>query len=311
MILDGESKTSPRSWMSRMPARRQSILASSAALGWEGVGVIILEGPIEEFADVSAPFPLALFVLKGAARLDWRRGNRYSRLGVKPGDVLVAPPAETSRLRTNLAIEVLYCLVGSEQLDAIAAREWGPGHAPVEIVESFNRNDGDLWNLGRRLADQVLTPIPGSRSYAESLQTQIAIHLLWNYSSLRVASNPAEAPADRRLHQVVEYIEENLADDVSLEMLARIAGLSPNYFLAAFRQATGQTPHRYVTELRVARACEMLHDPRRPITEVSLAVGFSSQSHLTEVFRRTMKTTPAAYRREVLGLSREAQDDDS
>jgi AraC family transcriptional regulator len=286
-------------------------VASSAALGWEGVDAVILEGPNEAFADVSAPFPLVLFVLKGAARLDWRRGNRYSRLGVKPGDVLVAPPAETSRLRTNLAIEVLYCPVGSDRLDAIAAREWGPGHAPVEIVESFNRNDGDLWNLGRRLADQILTPIPGSRSYAESLQTQIAIHLLWKYSSLPGPSSRAEAPADRRLHQVVEYIGENLADDVSLETLARIAGLSPNYFLAAFRQATGQTPHRYVTELRVARACELLHDPRRPITEVSLAVGFSSQSHLTEVFRRTMKTTPAAYRREVLGLSREAHDDDS
>jgi AraC family transcriptional regulator len=60
--------------------------------------------------------------------------------------------------------------------------------------------------------------------------------------------------------------------------------------------------------LRVARACELLHDPRRPITDVSLAVGFSSQSHLTEVFRRTMKTTPAAYRREVLGLNREVDD---
>jgi AraC-like DNA-binding protein len=63
--------------------------------------------------------------------------------------------------------------------------------------------------------------------------------------------------------------------------------------------------------MRVAKACELLRDPHRPITDVSLAVGFSSQSHLTEVFRRTMKTTPAAYRREVLGLTRNADDPDS
>ncbi len=62
-----------------------------------------------------------------------------------------------------------------------------------------------------------------------------------------------------------------------------------------------------MTDLRIARACELLHDPHRPITEVSLAVGFSSQSHLTEVFRRTMKTTPAAYRKEVLGLTRDGR----
>ena len=107
---------------------------------------------------------------------------------------------------------------------------------------------------------------------------------------------------------MIEYIQANLADDVSLEALAGVAGLSPNYFLGAFRQATGRTPHRYVTELRIARACELLHDPHRPITEVSLAVGFSSQSHLTEVFRRTMNTTPAAYRKEVLGLARDVHD---
>ncbi len=311
MNLNGEPKISPRSWMARMPARGQSIVGSSAAVGWDGVDAIILEGPIVDFGDFSAPFPIVMFMLKGAARLDWRRGNRYSRLGVKPGDVLIAPPGEGHRLRTDLAIEVLCCLIGPERLDAIAAREWGPGRSPVEIVESFNRNDGDMWNLGRRLADHVLAPIPGSRSYAEALQTQIAVHLLWNYSSLPGPESRAEGPADRRLRQVVEYIEENLADDVSLERLAGIAGLSPNYFLAAFRQATGRTPHRYVTELRVARACELLHDPRRPITDVSLAVGFSSQSHLTEVFRRTMKTTPAAYRRTVLGLSRESVDGES
>jgi AraC family transcriptional regulator len=308
MIRDGEPKISPQSWMSRMPAKGQSIVASSAAVGWEGVDAIILEGPLEEFGDFSAPFPLVLFVLKGAARLDWRRGSRYSRLGVKPGDVLIAPPGQGHRLRTNLAIELLCCPIGPERLDAIAAREWGPGRPPFEIVESFNRNDGELWNLGRRLADQILAPMPGSRSYAEALQTQIAIHLLWNYSSLARPADRAEELADHRVRQVIEYIRENLAEDVSLDTLAGIAGLSPNYFLAAFRQATGQTPHRYVTELRVARACELLHDPRRPITEVSLAVGFSSQSHLTEVFRRTMKTTPAAYRREVLGLNREAND---
>ena len=85
----------------------------------------------------------------------------------------------------------------------------------------------------------------------------------------------------------------------------QVAGLSPNYFLHAFKQSTGKTPHRYLTELRIARACELLQDPHRSIVDISLAVGFSSQSHLTTVFRRFKKTTPAAYRQEVLGLHRD------
>jgi AraC family transcriptional regulator len=287
-----------------MPPTGQSIVASSAILGWEGIHAAVLEGRIEEFFDLCAAFPIVLFVLKGAAQLEWRRGNRFSRLGVKPGDVLVAPPCDFNRLRSNLAIEVLCCPVDLEILREMAEQGWPPGGSAFEIVEGVNRSDEELWALGRRLADQLLAPIPGSRVYAQAIQTQVAIHLLWNYSTLPRPGESDEALADHRLRQVVEYIQQNLGEDVSLDTLAGVAGLSPNYFLGAFRQATGRTPHRYVTELRIARACELLHDPRRPISEVSLAVGFSSQSHMTEVFRRTMNTTPAAYRRGILGLAR-------
>jgi AraC family transcriptional regulator len=99
---------------------------------------------------------------------------------------------------------------------------------------------------------------------------------------------------------VVDYIRSSLGDEISLGALAELASLSPNYFLSAFRRATGKTPHRYLTEQRIAKACELLHHPHRSIVDVSLAVGFSSQSHLTAVFHRFLKTTPAAYREEVL-----------
>ncbi len=304
MNLTRESIPYPRAMLSRMPPKGQSIVASSMRLGWEEVHGALLEGRIEEFFDLSSAVPVVVFVLKGVAQLEWRRGNRFSRLGAKPGDVLIAPPGGENRLRSNLAIEILCGAVDLGLLREIADREWPSGGAAFEIVEGFNRNDEDLWSLGRRLADQLLSPVPGSRAYAGALQTQIAVQLLRNYSTLPRPGEPGEDLADHRVRQVIEYMQQNLGDDVSLDTLAGVAGLSPNYFLGAFRQATGRTPHRYVTELRIARACELLRDPRRPISEVSLAVGFSSQSHMTEVFRRTLKTTPAAYRREFLGLSR-------
>lgn len=305
-----EQTASLRALLSRMPPKGQSIVASSAAAGWDAVHAVILDGRIEEFFDYSAPFPVVMFILKGAAQLDWRRESRFSRLGIRPGDVLVTPRGEGNRIRSSQPIEVLFCPIEPCRLAEIAAREWPPHGPEFEIVEGLNRDDEELWNLGHRLAARLLDATPGSRQYAEALQTQIAIQLLWHYSSLAAPGEIANGRADRRLRPVIDYIRDNLTDDVSLETLAGVAGLSPNYFLGAFREATGRTPHRYVTELRVARACELLRDPHRPITEVSLAVGFSSQSHLTEVFRRTMKTTPAAYRKEVLGLARGPDDND-
>src|SRR5262249_8594620 len=159
------------------------------------------------------------------------------------------------------------------------------------IVESVNKNDAEMWGLGQRMAAQIRSPVNGSRLYAESLSVQIAIQLLWNYSSLaRVGAEHPGRLGDSRLRRVIDYIHDTLGDDVSLEALAEVAGLSPSYFVGAFRQATGRTPHRYVTEQRIAKACGLLQDPHRSINDVSAAVGFSSQSHLTEVFRRMMKT---------------------
>lgn len=300
-----------RTLLSRMPPKGQSIVAASASAGWDGVHAVLLEGPIEDFFDISAPFPVVLFILKGSAQLDWRRGSRFSRLAIRPGDVLITPRGDANRIRSLQPIEVLFVPIEPVCLAGIVARGWPSNGAPFEIVEGLNRDDEAFWDLGNRLADRLRDPRPGSRQYAEALQTQIAIHLLWHYSSLAAPGTVLDGLADGRLRPVIDYIRENLTEDVSLETLAGVAGLSPNYFLGAFREATGRTPHRYVTELRVARACELLRDPHRSITEVSLAVGFSSQSHLTEVFRRTMKTTPAAYRREVLGLSRSTDEPES
>ncbi len=101
---------------------------------------------------------------------------------------------------------------------------------------------------------------------------------------------------------MVDFIEHSLGGEITVDELAGVSGFSPGYFVGAFRRALGRTPHQYLTERRVARACELLHDPHRAIIEVAMDVGFSSQSHLTSVFRKHMKTTPAAYRQRVLGL---------
>jgi AraC family transcriptional regulator len=187
-------------------------------------------------------------------------------------------------------------------LQSLAEQEWKTHGQTIEIVAGYNR-DAELWSLGQRLAARLRSPIPGSRLFAETLVTQIAIKLLWNYSSLpRQGHLPEEKLTDPRLRRVIDYLQSSFAEEISLHKLAVVAGLSPNYFLHAFKLTTGQPPHRYLTKLRIIKACELLHNPYRSIADIGLAVGFSSQSHLTTVFRRFVKTTPAAYREEVMGI---------
>lgn len=70
-----------------------------------------------------------------------------------------------------------------------------------------------------------------------------------------------------------------------------------HHFGRAFRHATGLPPHQYVTEQRIAKATELLAGSDLPIADIAHAVGMSSQSHLTTVFRKLVGDTPAAYRR--------------
>jgi len=141
----------------------------------------------------------------------------------------------------------------------------------------------------------------GGRLYVESLGTALAAHLLRRYGvSNRRARLYKGGLAPALLHRVIEYIDANPDNELSLSELAGITGLSAHHFGQAFRSATGKPPHRYVIEKRIHRARELLRDVNLPIAEIANAVGFSSQSHLTINFRRITGMTPARFRRSQL-----------
>jgi AraC family transcriptional regulator len=287
--------------LARLPPE-MSVLTSTRAVGWHSVDGVITTGRLDDFFDYSVPFHCVAFNLRGAPTVEWKRGSRFTRFQAQPGDLLIAPAGEANSIRLLHRNEAFSCCLGPERLQSLAEQEWEMHRQTIEIVAGYNR-DAELWSLGQRLAARLRSPIPGSRLFAETLVTQIAIKLLWNYSSLpRPGHLPEEKLTDPRLRRVIEYLQSSFAEEISLDGLALVAGLSPNYFLHAFKQTTGQTPHRYLTELRITKACELLHNPYRSIADIGLAVGFSSQSHLTTVFRRFVKTTPAAYREEVMGI---------
>ncbi|HZW29863.1 MAG TPA: AraC family transcriptional regulator [Isosphaeraceae bacterium] len=277
-------------------------MASTMSAGWGDVQGLIVEGRLTDFYPHSSRLHAVAFLLSGTTQVEWKRGGRFTRYRSEPGSLTIVPAGDDHQFRTDRPIRALLWMIDPAWLQSVADQEWESHGSRIEIGEAFNRRDAEFWSLGQQLAVRLLSPIPGSRLYAEALQMQLALQLLWNHSSLpRPNGKGMERLADPRLRRVVAYIDSSLGNEISLGELAELAGLSPNYFLSAFRRATGKTPHRYLIERRVARACELLRNPHRSIVDVSLAVGFSSQSHLTTVFRRFLKTTPAAYREEVLG----------
>jgi AraC family transcriptional regulator len=100
-----------------------------------------------------------------------------------------------------------------------------------------------------------------------------------------------------RLKRVIEHVEVNLAQRVTLADMAAAAGFTRMYFAAEFRAATGMRPHHYLLRRRIERARELLRNPEFALVEVALSVGFQTQAHFTTVFKRFAGMTPHRWRR--------------
>jgi transcriptional regulator GlxA family with amidase domain len=99
-------------------------------------------------------------------------------------------------------------------------------------------------------------------------------------------------------HRVTSRLLDDLAADTSLSELAELCGLSRSYFIRAFKQVTGTPPHRWLLMQRVKHAKALLRGTNRPIAEIAVACGFADQSHLTRVFSKAFRISPAAWRRQ-------------
>src|SRR5262249_37174961 len=100
----------------------------------------------------------------------------------------------------------------------------------------------------------------------------------------------------RRLFRVLDYVEANLEGDLTLDRMASIACLSRYHFARAFKQAVGQSPHRYVSAKRLERAKALLTRGDRSLIYSALALSFSCQANFTRAFRQQTGQTPGQFR---------------
>jgi AraC-like DNA-binding protein len=118
--------------------------------------------------------------------------------------------------------------------------------------------------------------------------------LVLRYGSERLAL-PVPGYEPRAVSLARIHLEDHFAERVTLPQLAAETGLSPFHLVRVFRRATGITPHAYLESIRIRHAQRLLERGASPAS-AAFETGFSSQSHFTERFRRTLGVTPAVYR---------------
>lgn len=161
------------------------------------------------------------------------------------------------------------------------------GTQRYELVPSFTREDRLVQQIVATLEREVGQDEGLDSLYAQSLLVALAAHLTRQHAR----------PAKGRIDGLRAFIAERLDQPLTLEELAAFSQCDVRSFTRWFRSEVGVSPHRYVTQARVERAQSLIAKTNRPLSQIALECGFSSQSHLTTVFRRFTGHTPGRFRK--------------
>ena len=152
-------------------------------------------------------------------------------------------------------------------------------------------------SLARTIADLHRTLERADASLLEK-QTRL-LAMLIRLIARHADAPPSMPPAVRGregVRRAISFLEENLDEDLCVEKLAAVAGMSPWHFIRVFAAEAGLPPHTYLIQTRVRRAQRLLARGQS-LSDAALAAGFSDQSHLTRHFKRIAGVTPGQYRK--------------
>jgi AraC family transcriptional regulator len=275
----------------------KSLVSSSQSLGWKGVLVqqyqypssaTVCEMEIPALSEHWLNLPLG-----NPAQLTQKRDDRLHESIVQRGHSIFTPAGQPSYWRgeaSDTDETMLYIHLNPELVRQVAqAAEIDA----IDLVNCFSKLDLRLHQIAMLLLSELNSDGIMGRLYVESLTQVLIIHLLRNYSS----STPQIAPQHNgltaiQLRQTIDYIQAHLDRNLSLTKIADVINISPTYFSSLFKRATGNSPHQYVIQQRVERAKVLLKTTDLEIASIAFQVGFSSQSHLTQHFKRLTGSTP-------------------
>jgi AraC family transcriptional regulator len=276
---------------------RLSSRAASTDTITRGVAIEIYRGAQGDLSEITSDKHFVSMGVKHPSRFEINHGlNRRASYIKRPGALCLVPFGVWPVMRAETDFHLLVCALDSELVSALD-------------TELERRPEGDLRlrvNLHDPAAQQLMTLLIADaneghsteRLYTDYLTQALAVRMLF-------IGRSAEPQIDsKRISRLPGHILRRIVErmrcfncDLSLQALANESGYSRVHFVRMFRAATGYSPHNYLLNLRLERAKELLKNPSISLIDIALDCGFSSHSHMSRLFRKSVGFTPSAYRR--------------
>lgn len=218
--------------------------------------------------------------LAGRMRVSVPGQRREHVLG--PEEAMVLPPD---------VVHGFTYLDGELEFLAIDAPPGWPAPTPEAVVARA----AGAWHLARALAEEVDRPTPESPRLLALGREALGLVLARAMAAGPAAGGTADERTGRVMH-AVDRILRDYATPLTVEGLAAELAMSPRHFERCFKAAVGQAPRRFLIEVRLRAARELLESTGQPIAAIGAAVGFSTPAHFADTFARAVGVSPGAWR---------------
>jgi AraC family transcriptional regulator len=213
--------------------------------------------------------------------------RRHTRIQAH-GDADVIPAGLDGQWSDDAACTILSVWIGAEfaqrTVEQLALKP-----ADAQLRPQFQMRDPRFQHLAWALRAELDANDRSDPLYAESLCTAMVVRLIGGAPSL---DDKRRTLAPRTAARVIEFIEANLDQRLTLSELAALADLSVPHFKVLFRETLGMPVHRYVVQRRVERARTLLLQGRLNASQIALDSGFAHQSHMAHWMGRLLGVTP-------------------
>lgn len=269
-------------------------VSTSEALGWEGL--YVERGYSDEFIAEAVYLPDLHLVMHTGHILTFERqaerGFKYQSM--QTGQIWFNPPNLPFTHYVTQRCDYVGLIIEIDKLLSILPPDQLFQHLHFE--RQYDVDDAQLRGLLQTLVAEMEAGGPNGVLFLDSLTTALGLHLVQRYNRSGVAlPDTAKGLDHQTLQIVIDYMEAHLAENLSVNDLAQLAGVSKFHFNRLFKQTTHATPYQFFLRRRLERAKQLLDYGRLTISQVSHRLGFNDQSHFSKQFKNTYGITPGRY----------------
>ncbi|MCP5543969.1 MAG: helix-turn-helix domain-containing protein [Akkermansiaceae bacterium] len=257
--------------------------------------------PQEDFGPHTHEFAELVIVLGGSGL--HLSGNDSWKLGV--GDVFVIAGPREHEYRDLDELRLVNILYQPKQLNMrlLDLPSVAGYHALFTLEPARRTRQSTRLRLGGRelarvteMIDRLDEELRAREPGFGFMATASFMHIIGLLARSYGSSPSPDHRATLRIGEALSHLERHIHEDVNLDELANIAHMSRRSFLRVFQSATGTSPLAWRINQRVQRACHLLRNSDKRITEIAFDVGFNDSNYFTRQFRQITGQSPREYR---------------